>query len=65
MHSFKLAILYNKPLLIYHIDELRGAFKKIKQNHPFNIEAIIILPDHFHTLWQLPKITLISLLAGD
>ncbi len=45
----------NKSLLIDHIDELRGAFKKIKQNHPFIIEAIVILPDHIHTLWQLPE----------
>ncbi len=45
----------NKSLLIDHIDELRGAFKKIKQNHPFIIEAIVILPDQIHTLWQLPE----------
>jgi putative transposase len=27
----------------------------IKQNHPFIIDAIVILPDHLHTLWQLPE----------
>ncbi len=45
----------NKLLLIDHIDELRGAFKKIKQNHPFIIAAIVIFPYHIHTLWQLPE----------
>jgi len=44
----------DKSLLIDYIDELRSAFEIIKQNHPFVIEAIVILPDHIHTLWKLP-----------
>jgi len=44
----------NKTLLIDYIDELRAAFAKIKQNHPFTIKAMVVLPDHLHTLWHLP-----------
>ena len=44
----------NKTLLTDHIDEWRAAFATIKQNYPFTIDAIVILPDHLHTLWQLP-----------
>jgi putative transposase len=44
----------NKILLIDHVDELRAAFKKIKQNYPFTINAMVVLPDHLHTLWHLP-----------
>ncbi len=33
---------------------LRTVFTEIKTNHPFTIEAIVILPDHLHCLWTLP-----------
>ena len=41
-------------LLVRHIDELRMAFSTVKINHPFDINAIVILPDHLHCLWTLP-----------
>jgi len=44
-----------RNLLTEHIDALRGAFREIKQTHPFQIDAIVVLPDHLHTLWTLPK----------
>jgi len=45
----------NKTLLVDHVDKLREAFKKVKTKHPFNIDAIVILPDHLHAIWTLPK----------
>jgi putative transposase len=50
-----LANRYENNLLIQHIDELRNAFRNIKNNHPFIIDAIVILPEHLHCLWQLPQ----------
>ena len=44
-----------KSLLLDYVDDLRHAFKKVKQNHEFSIEAIVILPEHLHTIWQLPE----------
>ena len=44
----------NKTLLVDHIDLLRGAIRNVKRKHPFQIDAIVILPDHLHTLWTLP-----------
>jgi putative transposase len=41
-------------LLIRHIAELRQAVRKIKQRHPFEINAWVILPDHMHCIWTLP-----------
>ena len=29
--------------------------KKVKQQHPFDIDAMVVLPDHVHTMWTLPK----------
>ncbi len=33
---------------------LRGAFQRVKDRHPFRIDAIVILPDHLHAIWTLP-----------
>ena len=41
-------------LLTDNIDELRGAFRKVKKAHPFTMEAVVILPDHLHCIWTLP-----------
>ena len=45
----------DKTLLVDHIDDLRTAFKKVKTTHPFIIDAIVILPEHIHTIWTLPE----------
>jgi putative transposase len=42
-------------LLIDHIDKIRFSFKKVQRNHPFTIDAIVILPDHLHFMMTLPK----------
>jgi len=41
-------------LLVDHITELRQAFRKVRTNHPFNIDAIVVLPEHLHCIWTLP-----------
>ncbi len=45
----------SQSLLVDHIDELRLAFRKTRQDHRFDIVAMVVLPDHLHTLWQLPE----------
>jgi putative transposase len=42
-------------LLIRHIDTLRAAFKAVKQQHPFTLDAMVVLPDHLHCIWTLPE----------
>ena len=42
-------------LLTEHIDELRSALRQTRQNHPFTIDAMVVLPDHLHALWTLPE----------
>jgi len=41
--------------LTAHIGALRAAFRETKMRHPFSIEAIVVLPDHLHAMWTLPK----------
>ena len=37
-------------LLTEHIDELRAALLETRRDHPFTIEAMVVLPDHLHTV---------------
>ncbi len=41
------------PILIENIDLLRESFKYAKTKFDFDIEAIVILPDHFHLIIEL------------
>ena len=42
-------------LLIDEIDLLRAVIKQTKSKHPFHIDGWVILPDHMHFIWTLPK----------
>jgi putative transposase len=42
-------------LLIEHIDGLREAFRETRQRHTFTIDALVVLPDHLHAVWTLPR----------
>jgi putative transposase len=37
------------------VDLLRSAFRTTMQNRPFDLEAIVVLPDHLHCIWRLPE----------
>lgn len=34
---------------------LGDAFRAVRQASPFDLRAFVILPDHLHCLWQLPR----------
>jgi putative transposase len=34
---------------------LRNAVDKIRQKLPFEMVAVVLLPDHWHTVWSLPR----------
>ena len=31
------------------------AFRETRRHHPFAIDAMVVLPDHLHTIWTLPE----------
>jgi putative transposase len=41
-------------LLVDHIDLLRDAIRYTRKRHPFDIDAMVVLPDHLHAVWTLP-----------
>ena len=36
-------------------DCLRSAWQNVRQNRPFEVTALCLLPDHLHCLWRLPE----------
>ncbi|MFE4106832.1 REP-associated tyrosine transposase, partial [Almyronema epifaneia] len=54
---FFTVVAYNRQHL-FKSDEtvqlLRQAIYAVKQRYPFNIDAIVLLPDHLHCIWTLP-----------
>ncbi len=43
-----------RRLLVDHIADLRAAFRATQAVRPFEVIAIVILPDHLHCVWRLP-----------
>jgi putative transposase len=33
---------------------LHAAIETVQKKHPFEIVAVVLLPDHWHTIWSLP-----------
>jgi putative transposase len=42
-------------LLVANIGALRDAVRRVRSRSPFHIDAWVVLPDHMHCLWTLPK----------
>lgn len=44
----------NSAALVTGIEALRSAVSRTKAERPFRIDAMVVLPDHVHTIWTLP-----------
>ena len=44
----------SSTLLVEHITELRAAFRQAKARMPFQVDAIVVLPEHIHAILTLP-----------
>ena len=44
-----------RGLLVEHIGLLGEAFRVTRQARPFEMRAIVVLPDHLHCIWRLPE----------
>jgi len=45
----------SRRLLVDHADVLRAVIREVQSRHPFQIDAMVVLPDHLHAIWTLPK----------
>lgn len=44
-------------LLVRHHAQLGNALRLVRQQKPYRLPAIVLLPDHLHMLMQLPMTT--------
>jgi putative transposase len=53
---FLTATLNNRrsTLLTDHINVLKACLRETIRRRPFRIEAMVVLPDHWHAIWCLP-----------
>lgn len=56
-YFFTVVTFQRRPLLTLpeNLDRLRKVFAAVKAKRPFLMPAIVILPDHLHCIWLLPK----------
>ena len=53
--TVNLAVRENNHLLVEQVHLLREAFLYVKKRQPFDINAVVIMPDHLHCIWTLPE----------
>jgi len=56
-YFFTLVAHYRRPVLTGENVRaaLRAAVHAVREEHPFDVEAWVLLPDHLHCLWRLPE----------
>ena len=50
-------VTYRRRTFLFDEDvriAMREAILKVRNQHPFEIDAWVLLPDHLHTIWTLP-----------
>ena len=50
--TFKRVKIFSDP---ENVELLRQAMKYVMKNHPFSIDAMVVVPDHLHCIWTLPQ----------
>ena len=45
----------DNSLLVQEIDTLRKVVRRVKAKYPFHIDGWVVLPDHLHAIWTMPK----------
>ncbi len=55
---FFTVVTYNRIKILCipdNLDLLREVFRKTLMRHPFEIDAMVVMPDHLHCIWTLPQ----------
>ena len=55
-YFFTLVTQQRRPWLAEadNVELLRGAFRAVRGTHPFEVAAMVVMPDHLHCIWTLP-----------
>ena len=55
-YFFTLVTEKRRPIFVSNeaVDVLRNAFRMVRSTCPFELDAIVVRPDHLHCVWTLP-----------
>jgi len=55
-YFFTVVTYQRKKILCFpdNVELLRRIFRQVMKDHPFEIDAFVLLPDHLHCIWTLP-----------
>ena len=55
-YFFTLVTERRRPILASAsaVEVLRNAFRAVRNTRPFEVDAIVVVPDHLHCIWTLP-----------
>jgi putative transposase len=42
-------------LLVQNVDLLRSTILTVRAAHPFEVTAIVVMPEHLHCIWEMPS----------
>src|SRR4029450_11593693 len=51
---FTVTLADRRSKVLDHVDLLRDALRSTRQERPFVVDAVVILPDHMHAIFTLP-----------
>jgi putative transposase len=56
-YFFTVVTLDRTPIFTHEdrVEVLRHALRKVRAVSPFQIDAMVILPEHVHCIWRLPE----------
>jgi putative transposase len=55
---FFTVVTYNRQQFLCDLESrkmLRSSIEKVRNTHPFRIDAWVLLPEHIHCIWTLPE----------
>ena len=57
VYFFTVVTHERRPILTSELGRrmLREAISEVRRYRPFTIIAVVLLPDHLHTIWELPR----------
>jgi putative transposase len=53
---FTVVMQQRRPILasVEAVEVLRMALRTVRSNRPFEVDVMVVLPDHLHCIWTLP-----------
>lgn len=57
IYFFTVVTFDRAPIFINEgrVEVLRQAFRKVMAAHPFQVDAMVVLPEHLHCIWRMPE----------